>query len=250
MQSRHSETGYNQRLRKWFVSPLGRSLQAVEINCLRGVFTRLYGPVAVQVGSVCGVNMVEATLAATRIVLEQTPLDNGDGPQVQAHPEALPFDGKAVHLAVLPHTLEFSSDPHQVLREVNRVLLPEGHVVVIGFNPFSLWGLWRLFKRFGNDMPWCCRFFSLNRVKDWLSVLGFELVGGEMLYYRPPFVREATRDRLFFMEKAGNRWWPMLGAAYILVARKRELGMTPLQPAWRKRNPKARGLAEPVTRGM
>ena len=163
-------------------------------------------------------------------------------------PEALPFDAKSVGLVILPHVLEFTDDPHQVLRETARVLVPEGHVVIVGFNPLSLWGLRRA-MRFGTESaPWAGRFYRLTRVKDWLALLDFEVVGGEMLYHRPPLASDRFRDRLRSLETAGERWWPMLAGVYVLVGRKRELGLTPLRPTRLHNRGLVPGLAEPVVR--
>ncbi len=243
-------TEISRRLHKWFNRPLGQSLQVTEVHQLRDILPRLYGPIALQLAPVGNMNMLDASLAATRIMLEQSPADHASGPQVLGVPEALPFDTKSIHLVLLPHTLEFTDVPHQVLREVSRVLLPEGYAVVIGFNPFSLWGVWRLFARWRGGVPWCGRFLSLIRVKDWLALLGFEIMGGSMVYYRPPLWHDGLRDRLYFLEHVGARWWPMIGAVYIVVARKREPGMTPLQPEWKRKRSVVQGLAEPVVRAI
>ena len=52
----------------------------------------------------------------------------------------LPFEAQSVDLIVMPHTLEFTSDPHRLLREAERVLMPEGQLIILGFNSLSLWG--------------------------------------------------------------------------------------------------------------
>ncbi len=137
-----------------------------------------------------------------------------------------------------------------VLREVHRVLTPEGHIVILGFNPLSLWGLWRLAAR-RRGIPWCGQFISLLRLKDWLALLDFELTHGSMLYYRPPLQHEGLRDRLYFLEKIGDRWWPLAAAVYLLVAKKRVLGVTPLVPAWRdKRALRARATQPAAKSGL
>jgi len=235
-------------LHGWFESPLGRSLQALEVNRLREVLPGLFGPTAVLFGAAGPLDWLDGSLAATRIVVDTQVRNAVAGNALRARGEAVPLASRSVHLAVLPHTLEFADDPHQVLREVARVLMPEGHAVVLGFNPVSLWGLRRLFGFPRHQVPWCGRFFSLGRVKDWLGVLGFSISGGAMLYYRPPCNSESARDRLQFLEPAGDRWWPMFGGVYVIVARKREIGMTPLQPVWRHARALAPSLAEPAAR--
>jgi SAM-dependent methyltransferase len=152
-------------------------------------------------------------------------------------------------VALLPHTLDFSDDPHSVLREVSRVLRPEGHVVILGFNPMSLWGVRRLVARRPLTPPWSAHFLRLARVKDWLKLLDFECTVGSMLYYRPPVAGETAMDRLYFMEKAGDRWWPLMAAVYLIVAKKRVFGMTPLPIEWKARPQGALAGAKPAMLG-
>ncbi|MFQ5937635.1 MAG: class I SAM-dependent methyltransferase [Acidiferrobacterales bacterium] len=209
---------------------------------------RLYGKVALQLGTLGRMDMMESSAVPTRIVLD--PLHDDHAVAVKGFPEALPFEERSVDLTLLPHTLDFADDPHQVLREVDRVLVPEGHVVVMGFNPLSLWGVTRLFTKRRGRVPWCGHFFGLARIKDWLRLLEYELTAGRMLYYRPPLHNENVMDRLYFMDKVGDRWWPMMAAAYVVVAKKKVFGVTPLQPRWRTKPAIGPGLSDPVARGM
>jgi SAM-dependent methyltransferase len=223
----------------------------LEANRLRTLWPQLYGAVAVQLGHVGGRDLMDACLAPKRYVVDLPPFETPSlTSAVYAEVDALPFDTRSVDLALLPHTLEFAADPHQVLREVQRVLTPQGYVVLFGFNPVSLWGLWRVGLKHRGRMPWCGHFIQLLRVKDWLKLLGFELVHGKMLYYRPPLSNEALMDRLYFLDKIGDRWWPMAGAVYFVVAQKRVLAMTPLRPKWRARPVVGDALAQPAGRVM
>jgi SAM-dependent methyltransferase len=142
--------------------------------------------------------------------------------------------------------LEFSDYPHQILREVERVLVPEGSLVVLGFNPLSAWGLVSLFR--GNRSPWNGRFSTLGRIKDWLALLNFEMTAGRMVYHKPPVQSERVRRRLEFLERAGDRWWPLGAAVYAVAARKREIGVTPLHPRWKRERRLRPGLAKPVAK--
>ncbi|MFQ5995722.1 MAG: class I SAM-dependent methyltransferase [Acidiferrobacterales bacterium] len=237
-----------QRLCDWFDSPLGRSLQALETYRLRAVLPKLYGTVALQLGALGKMDMMDSTAANTRIVLDLLQYDHAT--TVNGLPESLPFDTRSIDIMLLPHTLDFADDPHQVLREVDRVLAPEGHAVVLGFNPVSMWGIRRLLSRRQGRVPWCGHFLGLPRIKDWLALLEFEVTAGHMLYYRPPIQNESVMDRLYFLDKVGDRWWPLMAGAYVVVAKKRVFGVTPLRWRRRKRPAIGAGLSEPVVRGI
>lgn len=149
--------------------------------------------------------------------------------------DALPFPNQSLDLVVLTHTLELVHDPHRTLREVERVLRPEGRVVVTGFNPASLWGLRQrlgharlgigIGRRGGTYLPREGEFIGYWRMRDWLRLLGFDIEGGRFGCYRPPFTTQRWLDRSGWMDRVGERWWPVLGAAYALVAVKRVRGM-------------------------
>jgi len=148
----------------------------------------------------------------------------------QSH--ALPFSDASLDLVVLPHTLELSPDPHATLREVERVLVPEGRVVVLGFNPTSLWGVrqrWRKESAMRHEL------IGHWRLRDWLQLLSFEVASNKLGCYRPALQSERWLQRMAWMDKAGARWWPILGAVYCMVAIKRVRGMRLLEPAWSRR---------------
>jgi SAM-dependent methyltransferase len=153
------------------------------------------------------------------------------------HFEHLPFAAQSIDLVVLPHVLEFAAEPHEVLREVERVLRPEGRLVVTGFNPVSLWGLRQAVGRLvaREWLPEPAQMITMARLRDWLKLLGLsteEVVHG---CYRPAFDRQSWLDRFALLERAGDRWWPILGAVYVLCAAKRIPGMRLQGPVLRKR---------------
>jgi len=164
------------------------------------------------------------------------------GAAVAADPLQLPLASQSVDLLALPHVLEFHHNPHEVLREAERVLMPEGQVVISGFNTLSLWRLRQLFAS-RKHAPWDARYIGLLRLRDWLRVLGFELNGGKFGCYAPPFRQERWLHRFAFMEKAGARWWPLLGGIYVIRAVKRVHGMRIVTPAWRMERARRRALA-------
>lgn len=240
-------TRHQPSLQSWFRTSLGRSLLEAEFERLEGLLPGLYGPIAVQLGAL-GSEFLAACDAVNSYYAPERVNATPGVVSLTTVPEALPFGSKSVGLMVLPHVLEFSDAPHQILREVARVLVPEGHIVIVGFNPFSFWGLRRFLSIPSRSPLWRGRFYPLARVKDWLALLGFEIVRGEMLYHRPPLASSTVRNKLQFMEHAGDRWWPLLAGVYVLVGRKREIGMTPLVPERFRKRSLVPGLAEPVAR--
>ena len=146
---------------------------------------------------------------------------------IQGSPTEMPFANESIDLIVLPHVLEFASDPHQILREVDRVLRPEGRLIISGFNPASLWGARQYLSRLiGNPyLPRDGQFISLIRVKDWLQLLNFSLDRGHFGCYKFPLQGHAAMARMDFLESMGNRWWPIFGAVFLVSAIKRQQGM-------------------------
>lgn len=142
--------------------------------------------------------------------------------------ESLPFPNNSLDLVVLPHALELARDPHETLREVERVLVPEGKVIIVGFNPASLWGLWHKLGRLGVKSATVLpqgEFIAYWRLRDWLRLLGLEVETGCFGCYRPAWQSDRMLERFAWMDDAGDRWWPVLGAVYFIVAVKRVKGM-------------------------
>ena len=236
------------RLRAWFRTPPGQHLH----EALRGVMDRvlpgLFGYHLVQIGSL-GNDKALTVVSRIRHQVLADPAPDCLEAGLRADAAALPLASDSVDVVLLMHVLEFEPDPHQVLREVERVLVPEGHVVIAAFNPWGLMGLWKLFRRLwprGRDeAPWCGRFFGRLRVQDWLSLLGFDIVQAHGVLFRPPFRHAGAMNGPAW---PGRRGWPFPGGAYILVARKRISTLPPIRPRWRPRRSLVAGVAEPSAR--
>lgn len=221
----------------WFETPLGQYLLQREQVYHDQVVANIFGFNALQLG------LLDHDLLRTSRI--PTRLRAGMGAEVALRmvPEQLPLASQSVDLLLLPHVLEFSPHPHQILREAERVLMPEGNLIISGYNPFSLWGLWRVLPYNRRDYPWCGRFISLPRLKDWLALLGFEVVGGRMCCYAPPFRQEQLLGKFHFMEDAGDRWWALAGGVYFIQAKKRVQGMRLIMPGWNDARAARKGLA-------
>ena len=228
-------------LAAWLATPPGQYLLAWEQAQLDRVVADLFGFHALQLG------LAELdALRANRMPHRWLASEGGALPRAVAlhcDTDALPFPERSLDLVVLPHTLELARDPHLSLAEVERVLVPEGRVVILGFNPASLWGLRQrcghLRQRLGGRgplfLPRPGDFIGYWRLRDWLRLLSFEVEGGRFGGYRPPLNSERWLARTAWMDHTGDRWWPVFGAVYMLVAVKRVRGMRLVGLARRER---------------
>jgi len=231
-------------LTEWLQTPPGRYLLTWEQHHLDAAVADLFGFHALQLGlpelDALRANRMPHRWVATeadRAAAGAAKADGADPPRaavaLRLDFDALPFDSQSLDLVVLPHTLELARDPHQTLREVERVLVPEGRVVVVGFNPASLWGLrqrvGRMRRAFGRQrelfLPNAGEFLGYRRLRDWLRLLSFEVEAGRFGCYRPPVASEQWLARTEWMDHSGERWWPVFGAVYFVVAVKRVRGM-------------------------
>lgn len=232
----------NSGLAEWLQTPQGRYVVGWEQAKFDQVSVDIFGFNALQLG-MPEVDFLRANRIPFRFLC-------GDSPTaaVRAEFEQLPFAQHSIDLVVLPHILEFAPNPHQILREVDRVLVPEGQLLVAGFNPFSLWGAKRSFMRGAGPFPWCGNYLSVRRLKDWLALLGFETQAGAFGCYVPAVSQEKWIRRWEFLSKAGDRWWPFAGAVYVVQAIKRTPSMRLIQPVWRDARARANGLRPVVQR--
>ncbi len=221
---------------EWLETPLGAYVVAREQAIYDRVLPDLFGFYALQMGA------ASIPLLQTSRVTQRFTLAWDTNASVLAEADQLPFAENQFDVIVLPHTLEFQALPHEVLREVFRVLRPEGRLLMTGFNPYSLYGIKRYFGR-ERSGPWGGEFISLSRAKDWLTLLGFDIVGGQLDCYNVPASRESTLQRLAKLEGAGDRWWPFAGGVYFLHAVKRVAGVRLLKPNWARTSRRKRAAA-------
>lgn len=226
------------RMRAWFTRIPGRWFQAEERAQLAKILPSLFGYHLLQLGDFYCKGCLNGSLIPNCMVLDvdlqsEPPIHERPRNGIQGLAESLPIATDSLDVVVLPHTLEFNQQPHQVLREVERILIPEGHVVILGFNPWSLWMLWRLALSWRGLPPWCGRFIGQPRLRDWLQLLGFDIVSSQRYFYRPPLRNKVLMKRLRFLDYLGQRWWPVFGGGYVIVAKKRVATLTPLKTRWR-----------------
>ncbi len=229
-------------MQQWFETPPGRYLLAWE----RAEFDRAVGDIfgyhALQLGlpelDALRTNRMPHRWLALR---EPQPRGAANGRSgLVTDFAALPFAENSIDLVVLPHALELNVDPHATLREVERVLVPEGKVVICCLNPASLWGFRQrrahLYRRLGFGelfLPDAGEFIGYWRLRDWLRLLSFEVEAGNFGCYRPAISSDKWLGRYQWMDRIGERWWPIFGAVYFLVAVKRVRGVKLIGPTWK-----------------
>lgn len=220
----------------WLETPQGRYVLDWEQSKYDQLVADIFGFNAVQIG-LPAIDYLRANRMPFRFRC-----DDRVAATVRADAQFLPFASNSLDLVVLPHVLEFDDNPHQVLREVERVLVPEGSLVVAGFNPFSLWGAKRKLSRRKELPPWRGRYISVPRLKDWFALLGLEPRAGAFGCYAPAVTQEKWLQRFQFLDLAGDRWWPIAGAVYVIQAIKRVPGMRVIMPKWHDRMARAKAL--------
>ncbi len=246
----------------WWQTPQGQHLLAWERAQVSACVADVFGFHAVQLGAgqldaLSANRMPNRWLLRTQAEPDGLPpaLAAGAHPYPHAHPQphwaavcdpaALPFPEDTLDLLVMPHTLEQSADPHTALREAERVLRPEGRVVITGLNPCSLWALrqqraqgWerlglRRLAEAAQYLPRSGDGIGYWRLRDWLRLLDFEVESVRFGCYEPAVQSARWLARWRWTNALGARWWPVLGAAYCVVAVKRVRNTRLLGPAWK-----------------
>jgi len=228
----------------WLETALGQALLRLESRLVEEALDGIFGEQCLQLG-MWGEN--RAFLRFTRTqhcsVIAEAPLGE---PSAVAELHRLPVESDSIDAVLLPHTLDYSDRPHAILREVDRVLRPDGRMVILGFKPGGLWGLRRLVP--GAALPpGADNLISDRRLRDWLQLLDMRIQGSLRYFFRWPLPGNKAQGSHKW-ERRGQAWWPELAACYMLTAQKRVGTLTPVRPQWRRKPKVVAGLAEPSTR--
>jgi SAM-dependent methyltransferase len=229
----------------WLETPLGAAVLDLEEQVLADALGDVFGFELLQIGC-WGASNELCAQARTQHRCCLAPQASGPG-AIRASYDALPIGSSSVEAVLLPHTLEHAPHPHALLREVERVLVGEGHVLVCGFNPLGPWGVRHLISR-GRFPPPATRLLSEGRLRDWLGLLGFEVTGARRYLFAPPWTQRLSARSRAWLESHGPRFAAPLAGAYLVKARKRVRALTPIRPAWQRAPSVVGGIAEPTSR--
>ncbi|MCZ6502009.1 MAG: methyltransferase domain-containing protein [Gammaproteobacteria bacterium] len=217
-----------QQIRDWFASPLGDELLQTESAILEQLLAGLFGYHLLQV-SVQQQELFEASPIQHKVTLGLTEQDKSP---FFAQPTKLPLENDGTDVVLVHHLLDFVDSPQEALRELSRVVLPSGYLVIVGFNPLSLWGLWKSIARWRKLPPWNGLFIRPGRLMDWMNLLNFKIDRAQFCTYGLPIVHNDAGKPDFSKGLSRNANFPV-GAVYVIVARKQIRGMTPIRPVWK-----------------
>lgn len=230
----------------WYQTPTGQhALASAEELCAK-TMADIFGYYAIQIGMLSGECdlLKQSRIAASFSLASPDNLQglNPDANQdkhkaidyaVIASNEQLPISTDNVDLVVASHVLEMSENPHQVLREIDRILLPEGHCILIGFNPYTLSNLFKPLRSLRKSKRDNYKLRSVPRIRDWFSLLGFEILEVTYMGCRPKLKSQKIFNSLKWLESWGEYAGPLLGSMYIVHAKKQVIAMRPDKKVWR-----------------
>lgn len=231
----------------WLDTPLGRTVLDLERELLAEALGDVFGFELLQIGDWGhGCELAENARTQHRSWIAPDAVGTG---AVRAQYDALPIANGSVDAVLLPHTFEYAPRPHELLREVERVLRGEGQVLVCGFNPLGPWGLRHRISR-GRFPPPSERLLGEGRLRDWLRLLGFEVVSSRRYLFAAPWPRRRRREGQGWLERRGPAIAPPLAGAYLLRACKRVHCLTPIRPTWSRPRAVVGGIAETTPRNV
>lgn len=215
--------------RTWSQLPNGEKIKASVERELESWWPRVFGYHMLSLGP------LSAELKMPGLpVGRQFSLFDGDGASLRAEFSALPIQNGVIDAVVMNMLLEFEHDPYKLLRETDRVLISGGYLFIVGFNPLSPAFIGKVLPKYQDKLPWCGRFFTPSRVKDWLGLLGYQVVADERIIHHH-LLSEIRQQSIW--QNALKAWLPGTGSVYLIVARKLETPLTRIHARQKVRQP-------------
>lgn len=221
---------------EWLDSPLGAVALRAEQEMIAPYLSRMFGYHILQIGCSAMHSLIADSPVGHKIIF--SPRSGTKYCAAVADNEALPLASDSIDIVLIHHALDFTRDSHKLLREAARVLRPGGQLLIVGFNPYSIWGINKA-MRSRAGVPWNGRFISRRRVIDWLKLLELQIEHMDVgLHFLPSKWRKllASAEKV---EEIGNKLGNPFGGAYFLIGIKRVLPVTPILPRWRPIRPRA-----------
>lgn len=226
---------------QWFRTPQGQAVWQAEKVLTDPLLSRLFGYHILQIGCNEEFSLIAESPVGHKVIFAPTWRPGSANPV--ADNEELPLTTDSIDVVVLHHALDFTEDSHRLLREATRVLRPGGQLLIVGFNPISFWGFWKLFKRKTN-LPWSARFISRRRLTDWLQLLDLHLDSTQLGLHFLPLKQRSILKHASRFERFASKLGSPLGGVYVMLCVKQVAPITPIVPRWRPL--RARTVAMPA----
>lgn len=224
-------------LLQWYQQPLGHYIAEHEQKILADVLPSNSGFYQVQFGSPNILPVLKANALKLFFHLSPVAEASANNTQVCSTYTQLPLRSNSIDLVFLPHILEFEHTPRLILKEAWRILAPDGYIALVGFNPWSFWGIQSFFNKL-SGFPRLQHFYSAQKIRHWITQLGAEIMTYKTLIFTSP----QCLDKDFQPARTGSEkllsaLLPSQGAIYIIVAKKRIIALSPIKPSWRWQAP-------------
>jgi SAM-dependent methyltransferase len=207
-------------LRDFYASPLGQLARHIVTRRIRARWSNARGMDMIGLGYASpylrmfhGEARVTAALMPQNQGVVQWPRE---GPYRSALvPETgLPLRDMSVERVLIVHGLEHVEARHDYLREVWRVLMPQGRVIAVVPNRRGAWARLET-TPFGHGRP-----YSLSQIEALLREAGLEPVGMTPCLFAPPLKARALPFAALAWERVGMALWPAFAGVMIVEAIK------------------------------
>jgi len=229
-----------QQWNSWLGQPQGGYLVEAERQLLPSLLAEYYGKYIALIGVpeqqslLTTSNMMYPFLISPMVIQVRSGARSESAYYIESEFYELSIHSSSIDLVILPHTLEYVDNPRRILAEACRIVKPEGHIVIFGFNPYSLWGLKKLLLQ-NKYAPWSSNFIQATTVKQWLKLADFELVKQTTMVFRPPIQHDGIYQKLKFLEGIGKRCYAPFGGVYAIVATAKNIPFTPIRMHWKQK---------------
>lgn len=235
-----------QYFQQWYQSELGKNLLEQETKRLQDLIAHDVGYYFLIQSPLKHLDLPNSLLRTQMMlapVLEMGAPDN----MIVANAKELPIDSEGIDVHILHHTLELSETPHDDLREAARSLLPSGKLIIVGFNPWSIWGVRRIFP-IKAQAPWKAHFIAEHRLEDWLKVAGLALQSTDYFCYSPPVQSPYWINKFNRIDEFLSPLKLPFGGVYIITATKYTPKLVNRKAKWKRKAIPVSPLTKPAVK--
>ncbi len=226
----------------WSQTNLGKYIIDLESEQINQEINKLPGVNILQLGAIRGTSWLNLNRRCSTYVLD-LPERCDNCCAIFGKFESLPLQPESMDIVILRHTLEATKKPQEVLHEAERILSPDGYIVISGFNPYSLFGIMRLSEKYSVSGAWEGRSISIGRIKDWFAVLGLDLTVDKQVRFNHKIVKKEYGNRFEFLGDLANFSLSFKSGVYVLMARKRTIPLTLQRANW---DQKSKNVSTPI----